>query len=70
MNKRVLVGRVICARLAEKLLPAEGSGPDWRRLPNGEEIMIGSEWVYATSDRPQPCPLDLGEPIGVFILWE
>lgn len=69
MKSKQHLGPSLCEALNIAL--ADAKQPDgWHRLPDGTDILIGTEWIYASTDRkPNPCPVDIGGEIPL-VLWK
>jgi hypothetical protein len=60
-------GPVIMEQLS-KVLPKLSNG--WYRLPDGTDILIGTEWIYSsTNSQPKPCEVYL-ETDTPLVLWK
>jgi hypothetical protein len=55
------VGPSICEAL-EKALPKEEPNSPWHRLPDGTDVLIGTERIYPAvpNSTAGPCEVDLG----------
>lgn len=60
------VGPVMAEHLSKSL--PRGIGDNMHRLPNGMDVLVGTEKVYFTGDKPRRCPIDLGGDVP-FVLF-
>ena len=66
MRHKRHVGPVLAENLRKALPVVLG---DWHKLPDGTDVLVGTEWVYASTDSvPKPCAVDLGGDVP-FVLW-
>ena len=69
MKYREFVGPVLAEELSRRL-PQCPAGSDWRQLPDGTFVLVGTEFVWAATDsKPNACSVDLGGDVP-FVLWK
>ena len=71
MRYREHVGPVVAEQLSKKLPVSHSMRGDYRMLPDGTDILVGTEWVYAFTEQKPPasCAIDLGGNVPL-VLWK